>query len=104
LSRANVHVEIPGSGHTLPHEALGNGRKARALTYLLVCIDNKATLPGIPSMPALIYNESSAPPLLSRSRRFAPKNKCAPPFRQTELDMLPANKRSTDASAFEAGE
>src|SRR5262249_52810577 len=94
---ANVHVEIPGSGHTLPHVALvptlvrdlvdwlnrergtrptleraaymlwrfnwihpfagGNGRTARALTYLLVCIDNRATLPGIPSMPILIYKE-----------------------------------------------
>lgn len=94
---ANVRVEIPGSGHTLPHEALvpsltqdllgwvneergkrsaleraaymlwrfnwihpfagGNGRTARALTYLIVCIDNGAPLPGVPSVPALIYDE-----------------------------------------------
>lgn len=32
----------------------GNGRTARALAYLIVCIENGATLPGVPSMPALV--------------------------------------------------
>ena len=33
----------------------GNGRTARALSYLIVCMGNRATLPGVPSMPRLIY-------------------------------------------------
>jgi Fic family protein len=33
----------------------GNGRTARAVTYLVLCIENGATLPGIPTMPALIF-------------------------------------------------
>jgi Fic family protein len=33
----------------------GNGRTARALSYLIVCMGNRATLPGVPTMPSLIY-------------------------------------------------
>jgi Fic family protein len=33
----------------------GNGRTARAISYLIVCMGNRATLPGVPSMPSLIY-------------------------------------------------
>jgi Fic family protein len=32
----------------------GNGRAARAVSYLIVCMENGSTLPGVPSMPALI--------------------------------------------------
>jgi Fic family protein len=32
----------------------GNGRTARALTYLVICMDNRAMLPGEPTMPRLI--------------------------------------------------
>jgi Fic family protein len=32
----------------------GNGRAARAVCYLIVCMENRSTLPGVPSMPALI--------------------------------------------------
>jgi Fic family protein len=35
----------------------GNGRTSRALAYLVVCMDNGAVLPGIPSMPAIIYEQ-----------------------------------------------
>lgn len=33
----------------------GNGRTSRALSYLIVCIDNGAMLPGTPTMPHFIY-------------------------------------------------
>jgi hypothetical protein len=32
----------------------GNGRTARALAYLIVCMQHRAALPGVPSMPTLI--------------------------------------------------
>jgi Fic family protein len=32
----------------------GNGRAARAVCYLIVCMENRSTLPGVPSMPILI--------------------------------------------------
>lgn len=32
----------------------GNGRTARALAYLVLCIDNERMLPGVPTIPALI--------------------------------------------------
>jgi Fic family protein len=32
----------------------GNGRAARAVCYLIVCMENRSMLPGVPSMPALI--------------------------------------------------
>jgi Fic family protein len=35
----------------------GNGRTARALSYLILCIDNGATLPGIPTIPILIFRK-----------------------------------------------
>lgn len=38
----------------------GNGRTARALSYLIVCMGNGATLPGVPSMPRLIYENRAA--------------------------------------------
>ena len=34
----------------------GNGRTSRALAYLIVCLDAKMMLPGVPSMPTLIYD------------------------------------------------
>lgn len=33
----------------------GNGRTSRALAYLIVCVDAKTMLPGVPTMPTLIY-------------------------------------------------
>lgn len=33
----------------------GNGRTSRALAYLVVCMDAGRMLPGVPSMPSLIY-------------------------------------------------
>jgi Fic family protein len=33
----------------------GNGRTARAFSYLILCMDMKTMLPGVPSMPSLIY-------------------------------------------------
>lgn len=33
----------------------GNGRTARAFSYLIICMDMKMILPGVPSMPSLIY-------------------------------------------------
>lgn len=33
----------------------GNGRTSRALAYLIVCVDAKMMLPGVPTMPTLIY-------------------------------------------------
>lgn len=33
----------------------GNGRTSRAVAYLIVCLDAKLMLPGVPSMPTLIY-------------------------------------------------
>lgn len=38
----------------------GNGRSSRALAYLIVCMDAKMMLPGVPSMPTLIYEERDA--------------------------------------------
>lgn len=35
----------------------GNGRTARALSYLILCVDNGATLPGVPTIPVLIYQK-----------------------------------------------
>lgn len=32
----------------------GNGRTARALTYLVLCIDFGSMLPGVPTMPSII--------------------------------------------------
>jgi Fic family protein len=32
----------------------GNGRTARALAYLVVCVHFESTFPGVPSMPAII--------------------------------------------------
>lgn len=34
----------------------GNGRTSRALAYLIVCMDAKMMLPGVPSMPTLVYD------------------------------------------------
>jgi Fic family protein len=34
----------------------GNGRTARAFSYLIICMDMKMILPGVPSMPSLIYD------------------------------------------------
>lgn len=34
----------------------GNGRTSRAVAYLIVCMDAKMMLPGVPSMPTLIYD------------------------------------------------
>jgi Fic family protein len=36
----------------------GNGRTARALAYLVVCIEHGAALPGVPSMPTLIFEDA----------------------------------------------
>ena len=33
----------------------GNGRTSRAITYLIVCMNEGRMLPGVPSMPSLIY-------------------------------------------------
>jgi Fic family protein len=33
----------------------GNGRTSRAVAYLIICMDNRAMLPGKPNMPSLIY-------------------------------------------------
>jgi Fic family protein len=33
----------------------GNGRTSRALTYLILCIDVGGVLPGVPTVPTLIY-------------------------------------------------
>ncbi len=33
----------------------GNGRTSRAVTYLIVCMSEGRMLPGVPSMPTLIY-------------------------------------------------
>jgi Fic family protein len=33
----------------------GNGRTSRALAYLIVCMQEGRMLPGVPSMPSLIY-------------------------------------------------
>lgn len=33
----------------------GNGRTSRAVAYLVVCMDAKMMLPGVPTMPSLIY-------------------------------------------------
>jgi Fic family protein len=33
----------------------GNGRTSRAVAYLIICMDNRAMLPGMPNMPSLIY-------------------------------------------------
>jgi Fic family protein len=35
----------------------GNGRTARALAYLVVCMEHGAALPGVPSMPTLIFQD-----------------------------------------------
>ena len=34
----------------------GNGRTSRALAYLILCMDRGYMLPGVPSMPSLIYD------------------------------------------------
>ena len=34
----------------------GNGRTSRAVAYLIICMDNRAMLPGKPNMPTLIYD------------------------------------------------
>jgi Fic family protein len=34
----------------------GNGRTSRAITYLIVCMNEGRMLPGVPSMPTLIYD------------------------------------------------
>lgn len=33
----------------------GNGRTSRCLTYLILCLDLKMMLPGLPTLPSLIY-------------------------------------------------
>jgi Fic family protein len=33
----------------------GNGRTSRAVAYLILCIDVGSVLPGVPTVPALIY-------------------------------------------------
>lgn len=33
----------------------GNGRTSRAITYLIVCMNEGRMLPGVPTMPTLIY-------------------------------------------------
>lgn len=33
----------------------GNGRTSRCVAYLIICMDLKAMVPGIPTLPALIY-------------------------------------------------
>lgn len=35
----------------------GNGRTARAISYLIVCMDLGAMLPGVPSMPSIISGD-----------------------------------------------
>lgn len=35
----------------------GNGRTARALSYLVICLDLGMVPPGLPQVPTLIYNE-----------------------------------------------
>jgi Fic family protein len=52
----------------------GNGRTARAPTYLLLCIDNGATLPGVPTMPALIYRRRKEYVRALRAADAAEKN------------------------------
>jgi Fic family protein len=37
----------------------GNGRTARALSYLVICMEHGAALPGVPSMPRLIFEDSA---------------------------------------------
>lgn len=34
----------------------GNGRTSRCLTYLILCLDLKMMLPGLPTLPSLIYD------------------------------------------------
>ncbi len=38
----------------------GNGRTARAIAYLVLCIDMQMMLPGLPTMPALIAQQRDA--------------------------------------------
>jgi Fic family protein len=33
----------------------GNGRTSRCLTYLVLCVDLKMMLPGLPTLPSLVY-------------------------------------------------
>ena len=33
----------------------GNGRTSRALAYLIVCMERRYMLPGVPTMPTLVY-------------------------------------------------
>jgi Fic family protein len=35
----------------------GNGRSSRAIAYLIVCMSEGRMLPGVPTMPTLIYEE-----------------------------------------------
>ncbi len=34
----------------------GNGRTSRCLAYLIICMDLKAMVPGVPTLPSLIYD------------------------------------------------
>ncbi len=34
----------------------GNGRTSRAVAYLIICMDSGYMLPGVPTMPSLIYD------------------------------------------------
>jgi Fic family protein len=34
----------------------GNGRTSRAIAYLITCMDMKGMLPGVPTLPTLIYD------------------------------------------------
>lgn len=34
----------------------GNGRTSRAIAYLILCVDMEAMLPGVPTVPGLIYD------------------------------------------------
>jgi Fic family protein len=38
----------------------GNGRTSRAIAYLIVCMREGRMLPGVPSMPSLIYDNRDA--------------------------------------------
>jgi Fic family protein len=35
----------------------GNGRTSRCIAYLILCIDLGAMLPGLPTLPSLIYDK-----------------------------------------------
>jgi fido (protein-threonine AMPylation protein) len=54
----------------------GNGRTARAVAYLIVCMGNGKMLPGTPSMPAIVCDERDE---YVRVLRICDKNALARP-------------------------